>query len=206
MEYDETMAFIGNLPITPRIIPPEFKPWGKTPRWQGLGVTLTEKIDGTNALVCVHEGRVYAGSRNRWLDVSKKGDNFGFAKWCVENESELLKLGEGYHYGEWWGHGIGRGYGTEPGLIVPNRTFSLFNTRRWDNTSRPECCSVVPVLYQGVLDFGKLEKLCDDLKRNGSVAATGYMRPEGVVMYIHQLDAKFKIVFDKDGPSPIEES
>jgi RNA ligase-like protein len=198
-----------DLPITPiEAQQPEFKPWGKTPRWNGLGVTITEKLDGTNALVCVQDGRVYAGSRNRWLTLDKKGDNYGFAFWCKENETELLKLGDGYHYGEWWGTGIGRGYGRVGGEFRnPNnyRTFSLFNTRRWDNPSRPACCDVVPTLYNGVLAFDKLDEMLSELRTNGSVAQPGYMRPEGVVLYIHQLDQKFKVVFDKDGPSPIEE-
>ncbi len=216
MTEDEQMAYVHAHKCMPT--EPEFKPWGKTPRWAGIGVTVTEKLDGTNALVCVHEGRVYAGSRNRWLSsTDKRLDNYGFAAWCKENETELLKLGDGYHYGEWWGQGIGRGYGmvrdmqlingkhVPIGSAAPRRIFSLFNTRRWDNESRPECCSVVPTLYHGMLDLHKLDDLLSELRTNGSVAAPKYMRPEGVVLYAYQLDQKFKIVFDKDGPSPIEE-
>jgi hypothetical protein len=56
---------------------------------------------------------MFAGSRNKWLDCSSKGDNMGFAKWVKENASSLLMLGEGRHYGEWYGKGIQRNYGLE---------------------------------------------------------------------------------------------
>lgn len=201
VDYDDKMTTIDHLPITPRVVVPEFKPYGKTPRWSGLGITITEKLDGTNALVCVQDGRVYAGSRNRWLGTEdKRSDNYGFAQWCKLNEEGLLKLGEGYHYGEWWGRGIGRGYAME------SRRFSLFNTRRWGehNPNTPECCDVVPVLYEGQFTGLEIQGWANRLQVEGSVAAPGYMSPEGVVAYLHHLDAKFKVVLDKTGPSPIE--
>lgn len=47
-------------------------------------------------------------SRTRW--ITPEDDNYGFAKWANENKEELLKLGIGQHFGEWWGSGIQRGY------------------------------------------------------------------------------------------------
>src|SRR5436305_1822690 len=83
---------------------------------------ITEKIDGTNASILIDEdGVVMAGSRTRW--ITPENDNFGFAKWVEANKSELMKLGVGHHFGEWWGSGIQRGYGLTKG----EKRFSLFN-------------------------------------------------------------------------------
>ena len=61
---------------------------------------ITEKIDGTNAQICITEdNQVLAGSRSRW--ITPESDNFGFARWAAEHQEELLKLGTGTHYGEW---------------------------------------------------------------------------------------------------------
>ncbi len=88
---------------------------------------------------------MFAGSRNRWLDISSKGDNHGFAKWVQANAEELIKLGEGRYFGEWYGKGIQRGYGLE------EKKFALFNVKKWDNDEvRPKCCEVVPILYNGM--------------------------------------------------------
>src|SRR5258706_10163296 len=87
--------------------------------------TITEKIDGTNGCIYVSEDglEIMAGSRSRW--ITPKEDNFNFARWVEENREELLKLGPGRHFGEWWGCGIGRRYG------IDGKRFSLFNTFRW---------------------------------------------------------------------------
>src|SRR6185369_4596522 len=108
-------------------------------------VIVTEKIDGSNAQVYVDDTmeNVYAGSRNKW--ITPEEDNFGFAKWVKSNHDELLKLGPGSHFGEWWGLGIQRGYG------LKQKKFSLFNVKRWGNPdTRPSCCDVVPILWGGL--------------------------------------------------------
>ena len=101
-------------------------------------IIVTEKIDGTNAQVYIgDDGTILAGSRTRW--ITPENDNFGFAAWVRDNTDELLKLGPGSHFGEWWGAGIQRRYG------LNEKRFSLFNVARWGE-ERPACCSVVPVL------------------------------------------------------------
>ena len=154
----------------------EFEPFQKIARLS-RGCAITEKIDGTNAQVCItDDGQVLAGSRNRWLTV--ESDNFGFARWVQENRVELLKLGPGRHFGEWWGSGIQRRYG------LTERRFSLFNAERWkDEATRPACCHVVPVLYVGVFHDDAVERALDQLRVHGSAAAPGFMDPEGVVVY-----------------------
>jgi hypothetical protein len=90
----------------------EFKAWPKIARLNRRMI-ITEKIDGTNAAVIVTEGgQVYAQSRTRLITPGKTTDNFGFAAWVEQNKVFLAeRLGPGYHYGEWWGVGIQRGYG-----------------------------------------------------------------------------------------------
>lgn len=124
---------------------PEFKEFNKITRFWEQELVVTEKIDGTNGLIHVDaEGNIQAGSRSRW--ITPEQDNYGFARWAQENKEELKKLGEGYHYGEWWGKGIQHGYGMD------KKVFSLFNTHRWqDESVRPTCCDVVPVVFKGFM-------------------------------------------------------
>lgn len=153
---------------------------------------VTEKIDGTNAQVYVTEdGRVLAGSRNRY--VTPDADNYGFAAWVKAHEDELRQgLGVGRHYGEWWGSGIQRGYGLEKG----EKRFSLFNTSRWNAETKPACCHVVPVLFEGEFSTEKIDEVLSDLRDLGSAASLGFMRPEGVVIYHTAARLYFKKTLD----------
>jgi hypothetical protein len=199
----------------------EFQGFGKIARLD-REIIVTVKIDGTNAQVYItfddllpkdsqvvarvltEVGPVslYAGSRNRWVTVGN--DNFGFAAWVQENAVELVALGPGRHFGEWWGKGIQRGYGVE------GKYFSLFNTRRWapdylslvGNSADvvPTCCKVVPVLYQGKFSQENIEGALDRLRREGSVTAPGFMEPEGVVVYHTASGTLFKKTIGDDGP------
>ncbi len=158
-------------------------------------IIVTEKIDGTNAQILISEdGAILAGSRNRFLTLEE--DNYGFARWVYENSSELIKLGVGRHFGEWWGKGIQRNYGLQ------ERRFSLFNTEKWsDDLVRPSCCGVVPVLYRGVFDTNAINDVIDSLKTNGSQAAPGFMDPEGIVVFHVAGNVGFKKTI-KDDESP----
>jgi hypothetical protein len=153
---------------------------------------ITEKIDGTNAQICItEEGEFLVGSRTGWITVEK--DNYGFARWANENKEELLKLGVGSHFGEWWGQGVQRTYG------LKEKRFSLFNTSRWsDESIRPSCCHVVPVLYEGIFDTRKIDECIDNLKNNGSVAAPGFSNPEGIVCFHVQGNFMLKKTIEKD--------
>lgn len=154
-------------------------------------VIVTEKIDGTNGQIYITDtGDMLVGSRTRW--ITPEQDNFGFARWCHENRDELMKLGPGRHFGEWWGKGIQRGYG------VPDKRFSLFNVSRWDIVNVPACCCVVPVLWRGMFDTAAIMGTLDDLAKNGSRAAPGFMQPEGVVIFHTQGNVGFKKTILKD--------
>lgn len=154
-------------------------------------IILTEKLDGTNACVYVSDAgdRVFAASRSRW--ITPDDDNFGFAKWVAAHHDELLTLGPGYHFGEWWGLGIQRGYG------MREKIFSLFSTARWTE-SRPSCCSVVPVLASGLMCEVDVPGVLASLGINGSVAAPGFMKPEGIVVFHSHSGQLFKMTLDKN--------
>ncbi len=152
-----------------------FTPMPKIARYSRL-CTITEKIDGTNASIFISEdlSEFLTGSRTRW--ITPEQDNYGFSRWAHEHKEELMKLGTGHHFGEWWGLGIQRKY---------NQTckrFSLFDTERWE---LPACCSIVPVLYEGMFDQRAIEDAIATLQIEGSKAAPGFMQPEGIIIY-HQ--------------------
>lgn len=151
----------------------------------------TEKLDGTNAQVYIDDlgVSIHAGSRSRWITPDE--DNFGFARWVDENAAELIKLGPGSHFGEWWGPGINK-----RGYKIPG---SLFNTERWgDDATRPACCHVVPVLWRGMFDELDVHTICTKLKEGGSVAAPGTMNPEGIVVFHTKSRQLYKFTLDSN--------
>lgn len=155
----------------------EFKPWEKIPRDNPFSVTITEKIDGTNACVIVVDGEV-VGAQSRKRLITPGDDNFGFAQWVKDNKEDLESLGDGYHYGEWAGPGIQKNPHN-----LKEKTFFLFNTARWnpDNPNRPKCCDVVPVMFQGVMNGDTIPELLEELIG----CAAPDEKPEGVVVYYH---------------------
>jgi hypothetical protein len=169
----------------------EFEPFQKIARLS-RECTITEKIDGTNGCIAIGEdGSFHVGSRSRW--ITPLDDNFNFAGWAHMNREELMKLGPGRHWGEWWGAGIQRRYG------LTEKRFSLFNTHKWtDDAVRPACCSVVPVLYQGLFTSYFAEEALQRLATDGSKAAPGFMKPEGIIIWHHAASLYFKKTLDKD--------
>jgi len=155
----------------------EFKAFEKIPRENPFNATITEKIDGTNACIIIQEGEI-VGVQSRKRLITVDDDNYGFAGWVERNHDDLLKLEDGYHYGEWAGLGIQK----NPHCL-PEKQFFLFNTFRWNenNPNRPECCNVVPVLYQGLIDGGTIEGFLNKLKMDAKPSET----PEGIVVYYH---------------------
>lgn len=187
----------------------EFREFPKMPRLS-RDMVITEKLDGTNAQVYISEdGTILAGSRTRW--ITPHDDNYGFARWVENRHEELLTLGPGSHFGEWWGQGINRGYG------LKYRRFSLFNVRRWclhgqeprtyptqdprifkTQEMLPPCCSLVPIMYEGPFSTDVVEAHLVWLRSTGSVAAPGFMKPEGIVVFHTTANMCFKKTIDKD--------
>lgn len=191
----------------------EFKEWPKTPRLM-RNITVTEKIDGTNAAIGIIPSDdqddpsiiahidtvdgifgVYAQSRTRLITPGKSTDNYGFAGWVQANAGELVELlGEGLHYGEWWGNGIQRRYG------MAEKWFSLFNTERYHGFAERTSLNItsVPVLYQGPNDTEAIAMCLNDLREDGSVAAPGFMNPEGICVYQAASRQISKVTLDKN--------
>lgn len=202
----------------------EFVAYPKTPRLF-REVVITEKIDGTNGAVIIEKVtaddlaenvvilnygspeptyfRVSAQSRKRL--VTPDDDNYGFARWVDDNAGSLaLTLGEGRHFGEWWGSGIQRGYGLTKG----EKRFSLFNVKRWHDSPYGQSTildsgvpglGVVPVLDSGTFDTESVENVLAELRRGGSFAAPGYMNPEGVVVFHSASRQVYKALLENDG-------
>jgi hypothetical protein len=175
-------------------------------------IIITEKIDGTNAQILIGpDGEFIAGSRTQW--IYPWADNHGFAAWAEDHREELLQLGPGRHFGEWWGSGINRGYGLKKG----EKRFSLFNVQRWAlhgtepkqikmadprivkmQDVLPPCCGLVPILYQGPFECGPIKVALKVLETEGSMAAPGFMDPEGIIVYHVAGNVGFKKTLKKD--------
>lgn len=174
----------------------EFHPYPKTPRLF-RDVIVTEKIDGTNAAVVVTEdGAVYAQSRKRV--VTPEADNFGFGRYVAEHADALAEaLGTGVHYGEWWGSGIQRGYGLTGG----EKRLSLFNVHRHADVAESGVpgLDVVPTLYVGEFSTWAVLGVLYHLSDEGSRAAPGFDRPEGVCVFHTASRQVFKALLENDG-------
>jgi hypothetical protein len=160
----------------------EFIKWASIPRIENEKYHFTEKIDGTNACIVINpDGSYFCQSRTRI--ITPEDDNYGFAKWVEDNEKEILKLGEGRWYGEWWGAGIQRRYDQY------SKKFSLFYYPGDLPTNTVERVPVIPV--------STIEECRDYLLTNGSLAAPGFMNPEGAVVYSSLARTRYKIILDK---------
>lgn len=180
------------------VIENKFEEFKKIPRLS-REIFVTEKIDGTNASINITEdGQFLIGSKSKW--ITPEDDNHGFAKWAIANKEELMKLGVGHHYGEWWGQGIQRGYG------LKDKRFTLFNRSKWaDDSIRPKCCNITALLYQGVFDTAKIDECLEYLRKNGSVVAKDFMKPEGVVIFHTAGNLFFKKTLENDNkPKSLE--
>jgi hypothetical protein len=197
-------------------------------------VIVTEKIDGTNAQIMVVELEgfpllvegflwqagglaLFAGSRTKW--ITPECDNHGFARWAYDHRQELMGLGPGRHFGEWWGAGIQRGYGLPKG----EKRFSLFNTIRWCLSDQepqrietgdpriekyqqrlPACCHLVPVLCRSLFDNVDFDEILRQLSIAGSAASPGFMNPEGIVAYHVAGNVAFKKTLGNDGHKTVK--
>jgi hypothetical protein len=204
--------------------PVEFQEFEKISRLN-REVIVTEKIDGTNGQVHIRPAAgsalemgydtqievngephyIRAGSRNRWVLHLGSDDNNGFGRWVHQHAHELAALGAGAHFGEWWGSGIQRKYG------LTEKRWSLFNVGRWVDTHvppfapladkqqfAPQCCYVVPILSEGVGLHHVVEHALSRLRTEGSAAAPGFMKPEGIVAFHTHSRTLFKVTLERD--------
>lgn len=217
-----------------------FQPWPKIHRLY-RDVLITEKIDGTNACVCVvpldevldrsyertetyrrpsdgtlvggdessHPGIVVGDhvvfAQSRKKVISPGADNYGFAWFVRDNARELAaSLGEGRHFGEWYGKGIQSGYG------ATEKRFALFNVARWAEVAAlgalPWGVTTVPLLYEGVFTDTCVQSALSSLTTTGSraVGARRGFAAEGVVVYFKQANQSFKVLLEDDAVSKFE--
>ena len=144
------------------------------------------------------------GAQSRKRLIAPQDDNFGFASWVWANADALLDaLGEGRHFGEWWGSGIQRGYGLPKG----EKRFSLFNVSRYRDVDFESFglnnVSIVPILWEGEFSQMIIQGLVDELGREGSftgslVLGERFPKPEGVVVYHVAANQLFKVTCEDD--------
>lgn len=203
----------------------EFTAFGKIPRLSRECV-ITEKIDGTNASIFIHDSAVDLSVHdlNPALSVAQIPMT-GFAESIGEySYTRYLFAGsrtrwitpqnDNYGFAKWVvanaselaqlgpGHHFGEWWGggiqRGYGLQKGEKRFSLFNTSRWNAENVPQCCSVVPVLYSGLFTTLAVDGVIDYLRTNGSQVAPGFMKPEGVVIYHVAANTLFKKTLEKD--------
>lgn len=192
-----------------------FEAWPKTKHVDKVlgSVVVTEKIDGTNAcLVFDADGKMFAQSRNRIITPAT--DNQGFARWAYHHQEELFHiLGEGRHFGEWWGKGLHRGYD------MPHSVFSIFNVGRFyksepgdplnsmstraATSSIFDQVSAVPHIFTGEYNSPEMNAAIAELANGKSKAAAAYNveynNPEGVCFFFREFDKVAKLVFANPG-------
>lgn len=170
----------------------EHSKFPKMVRLENLMVSITEKLDGTNGVIYIDSASdtFLVGSRNKWVGPGKE-DNMGFYAFCMENKETLLKLGDGWHYGEFIGKGIQRSYGLD------HKRFYLFNPPRYHYFEETEVVRKVPMLCEKTdlkeiifhADLGKLDFIQSTINPD--------YKMEGVVLRFLDFDRLVKVIWDK---------
>jgi hypothetical protein len=166
-----------------------------------------KEVPQTDVVWWVDNPEVPVGAYAVWVQsrtrlITPKQDNHGFAAWVRKNAEALVcHLGEGLHFGEWWGSGIQRGYGLQNG----EKRFSLFNTPRYGDPAKIDISplksigvDIVPVLYQGLFNQDVINFTLKELSIRGSSAAPGFRDPEGIVVYHVAAGVPFKVTIKGD--------
>ena len=172
----------------------EFKSYPKIAQLVKARMAITQKLDGTNGQVCIQDGNILVGSRNRWLSAEK--DNHEFYAHIMSNKDEYIALlGDGVHHGEWCGPGIQHGEG------LTERGFYLFNHWKWfdKELELPKSCHIVPVLYKGMPNTMMIQVCMEVLEHEGSQLVEGYKNVEGIV--IEMGNSLFKNTFKREDVS-----
>jgi hypothetical protein len=191
LDYVETPAYLTPVNDPSHIT---FKSFPKITAIGKVIMSITQKIHGTNAQILIYKdgnGELQLKTGKRSQFITPENDNFGFARFIYDRKEEFIKkLGEGRHYGEWAGPGINCGEG------LKERTFCLFNWKRWKDEPLPERTTTVPLIYHGGLSVTAINEAMEKLKTEGSKLVPGFMKPEGIVIEIG--GAFYKNVFDDE--------
>ena len=145
-----------------------------------------------NACINIHEGQIVSVQSRKRI-ITPEDDDYGFARWVERNAEELVKLGDGRHYGEWTGLGIQK----NPHQLSEKKLF-LFNTYRPVETL-PDCVEQVRVLYNGPHSDVTIEHHFNDLYIEHEDSP---YTPEGIVVYYHLFRHRVKLTYaNADGKS-----
>lgn len=175
----------------------EFKKFPKIQNYKKLHVLVTLKVNGTNSAIIIYKdektGELDLKTQSRTRFITPEDDNYGFANFVYKNKEAFINsLGEGTHFGEWYGAGINSGEGLD------HKELALFDVFRYKDVVLPEFVKTVPILYHGEYSKEVIEKVAEDLKTNGSKLVEGFMRPEGMVIQFLGSNLRFKYVFDAE--------
>lgn len=188
----------------------QIDPAAPTTRRQELSESIALQKGGYIAAFVEADDERYlvgAQSRNRLITPGKQTDNHGFAGWVFEHADLFVALlGEGRHFGEWWGSGIARGYGLPKG----EKRFSLFRSDKYaetllswkaalDGELGENAIDVVPVMHRGLFDLQEVENCLQHLDEYGSIASgNGFKPAEGVVVFHTAANQVFKQTLEGD--------
>ncbi len=173
----------------------EFKAWPKIPRAKTNTITITEKMDGTNACINIHDGQIVSVQSRKRL-ITPEDDNYGFAGWVERNAEALVTLGNGRHYGEWAGLGIQK----NPHQLSEKKLF-LFNTYRPIETL-PDCVEQVRVLYNGAYSDAIVDDAFMSLWNEHKDSP---YHPEGIIIYYHLFRHRVKMTYGNVDGKWVEE-
>ena len=87
---------------------------------------------------------------------------------------------------------------------LSEKRFSLFNAPRWEELIKSDKPTTdipnlytVPLLYSGPFYDLKVGDIRQDLIDNGSKAVAGF-RSEGMVVYLREVNASYKVLLEND--------
>lgn len=178
----------------------DFINWGSTPRFHKY-LTITQKINGTNAAVVILDGIVSAQSRKRV--ITPDNDNYGFARWVYDNAGALTDvLGYGVHFGEWFGEGIQKNpEGIEGKRLALFEPWKYLGDRR-ETVVNSGLVELVPILHEGQADYMTIPNIMDDLLWNGSKVPGSVQGldniPEGIIVWQKESRQRYKIMCQND--------
>ena len=164
--------------------------------WYG-NVMVTEKIDGTPAVLVVEEE---LGSRQRNVALEGRAATLDSATdWFFANRRKLTRaLSVGVYDAVWVGT-EGRDYGLEdPALVILDPSgYDPDDPRKYDGV---EGMRHAPVLYHGPVkpENGQdpVEEALRRLKFAGSAFSPGYKRPAGVIVTMLESGVNFSVDLD----------
>jgi len=176
----------------------DFIKWDSTPRFHKY-LTITEKIDGTNACIRILDGELTTQSRKRL--ITPDDDNFGFARWAYENAGALTDvLGYGVHFGEWFGEGIQK----NP-LGIEGKRFAHFSPWKFNDEEKERIensglVEFVPVLFEGQANYNTIPRVINNLMAFHSYVpgATWDAKAEGIIVWHKESQQKYKILLEND--------